>query len=166
MGSTPWALVHSINRCSLATARIRSCNLASFSMRGNHLAYAATQGIEVSHLAQPVLVQTSHPGYQFQLCFFIHSFYEKYFFYVVFKITVWRKLLIRILLKTSRLKTCWYPCSWHQFLMASIGTTRINTFVHGNSFLTYEFFFFNYAVFGFHYELMSSGYLSYQIHNT
>ena len=40
----PERLVHSINRCSSATAGIRSCNLATFSMRGNHLANAATQG--------------------------------------------------------------------------------------------------------------------------
>ena len=45
MGSTPWALVHSINLCSSATARIQSCNLATFCMRGNYLAYAATLGI-------------------------------------------------------------------------------------------------------------------------
>ena len=41
----PDHLVHSINRCSSATAGIRSWNVATFSMRGNHLAYAATQGI-------------------------------------------------------------------------------------------------------------------------
>ena len=41
----PERLVHSINRCSSATAGIRSCNFATFSMRGNHLASAATQGI-------------------------------------------------------------------------------------------------------------------------
>ena len=41
----PERLVHSINRCNLATAGIRSCNLATFSMWGNHLAHAATQGI-------------------------------------------------------------------------------------------------------------------------
>ena len=37
-------IVHSINRCSSATAGIRSCNLGTFSIQGNHLAYAATQG--------------------------------------------------------------------------------------------------------------------------
>ena len=39
----PERLVHSINRCSSATAGIRPCNLATFSMRGNHLTYATTQ---------------------------------------------------------------------------------------------------------------------------
>ena len=43
----PERLVHSINRCSTATAGIRSCNLATFSMQGNHLVYAATQGISL-----------------------------------------------------------------------------------------------------------------------
>ena len=41
----PEHLVHSINRCSSATAGIRSCNLAAINMGGNHLAYVATQGI-------------------------------------------------------------------------------------------------------------------------
>ena len=44
----PERLVHSINRCSSASAGIRSCNLATFSMRGNHHAYAATQGIRLT----------------------------------------------------------------------------------------------------------------------
>ena len=43
-------LVHSINRCSPATAGIRSCNFATFSMRGYHLAYAATQGMSWFYL--------------------------------------------------------------------------------------------------------------------
>ena len=42
----PECLVHSINLCSSATARIRSCNFATFSMRDNHLAYAAAQGTQ------------------------------------------------------------------------------------------------------------------------
>ena len=42
----PERLVHSINRCSSATAGIRTCNVATFNMRGNHLAYAATQGMK------------------------------------------------------------------------------------------------------------------------
>ena len=46
----PERLVHSINRCSSATAEIRTCNVATFSMRGNHLAYAATQGIKLSSI--------------------------------------------------------------------------------------------------------------------
>ena len=42
--------IYSINRCSSATAGIRSCNLATFSMRGNYLAYAATQGIGIVYM--------------------------------------------------------------------------------------------------------------------
>ena len=42
----PERLVCSINRCSSATAGIRSCNLATFSMRGYHFACAATQCIK------------------------------------------------------------------------------------------------------------------------
>ena len=46
----PERLVYSINRCSTATAGIRSCNHATFSMRGNHFAYAANQGINSCQL--------------------------------------------------------------------------------------------------------------------
>ena len=45
-------LVHSMNRCSSATAGILSCNLATFSMGGNNLAYAATQGIYICIYAE------------------------------------------------------------------------------------------------------------------
>ena len=54
----PERVVHSINRCSSATAGILTCNVATFSMRGNHLAYAATQGMSLS-LVTLVIVATS-----------------------------------------------------------------------------------------------------------
>ena len=67
-----WAegcLVHSIYRCSSATAGIRPCNLATFSMRGNHLAYAATQG----KVAAPRMVcgQPHHSWHSNQLSRFV-----------------------------------------------------------------------------------------------
>ena len=55
----PERLLHCINRCSSATAGIRSCNLATFSMRGNHLAYASTQGMKLmSDLPEDKLAST------------------------------------------------------------------------------------------------------------
>ena len=68
----PDRLVHSKNRCSSATAGIRSCNLATFSMRGIHLAYETTQsGLSIGDIRH-AHVLWKVVSIKFTLWYFMH----------------------------------------------------------------------------------------------